>query len=399
MKHAEQAAWVFAGDAPGVWWVIHARAPRFAARLLSAEEFAADPRLASRVPHGLNVPVPVHFNLGADVLVVTDFLDPVQLDESVSPQQAILTGAMIEALHACQAAISRVAAQDREFAPLAHHAEQFLVGWKVARTAAGGHDLSHASGAWVHASVAASGECEATLRLPPREDRRFGWEPDLLRDRLERVAGERAQMIDAGWETLPAEGGSVLSADTFAVLARQDRRRLSWVKATRPVASRDEPLDYAALRISGPVALTCPTAIELDARCGLHLGARPFTAEDAESILALMPAYGLSIAVNLRAAFHFAWYDDSGDEGGDRHRAPPLPGYPCEVEVVTGGNLVPAVVFAPANPRGRFRLIVAPHAPGVPGGDTAAVMPYDCLSLRRQQFHLPRYLLEATPVS
>lgn len=392
MNRSERAAWVFAGDAPGVWWVVHAQSPRFAARLLSAEEFAGEPRYASLLPHGLNVPLPVHFNLGADVLVVTDFLDPVELDESDSPQQAILTGPMIEAMHACQQAIAEVAAGDPTFAPLADRAEQFLVGWRLQRQSDGSIDLQHASGAWVRAEFDADGDCETTLRIGPRDDSVAGWEPEVLRERLERVAGERALGVDGGWARMDAEGAGSLAVDVFSVLARQDRRRLSWVVCSRGGDAEAPRLSYVALRISGPVPMVCPTAVEIDARSPLHLGARPLSEPDVDGILALLPGYGLSAAVSMCAAHHFAWFEEALEDAGDRRRAAPLPNYPCEVEVVHGGSLLAAAIFAPADARGLFRLVVAPHAPAN-AGDTAALLPFECLILRREQFHLPRYFL------
>ena len=66
-----------------------------------------------------------------------------------------------------------------------------------------------------------------------------------------------------------------------------------------------------------------------------------------------------------------------------------------EVEVVREGGVYPAIAFAPPDALGRYRLVIAPH--GTPGSlrDSASLLPYDCLRLRRSQFHLPRHL-EAT---
>jgi|GEM_PF-4600806 len=396
MARSDQAAWVFAGDAPGVWWVVHAQPPRFAARLLSAEEFAAEPRFAAFVPHGINVPVPVHFSLGADVLVVTDFLDPVELDETASPQKAILTPLMIEALHACQEAIDHVAARDPAFAPLAERAEQFLVGWQVQKVDPLTFDLQHASGAWVRARLDGDGGCETELRMMPREAARQGWSETLLRERLERVAGERALLIGDDWWKLDADAGSALAVDVFSVLARQDRRRLSWVAVSLETVPGEAPVRYAALHVGGPIPLTCRTEVEIDGKSPLMKGPVAFSADDAEAVLALLPAYGFTAAVNLLAAFHFAWFhEDIVDVPGKRREAP-LPRVPCEVELVTGGELYAAVAFAAADARGMFRLVVAPHAPSSPdlGIDPAALLPFECAQLRREQFHVPAYLAE-----
>lgn len=393
MERARLAAWVVAGDAPGVWWLLHREPPRFAARLLSAEEFAVAPQLAALVPHGINVPVPVHFHLGADVLVITDFIDPVRLAETDSPQQAILTGPMIEALHACQAAISQLAAVDPDFAPLAERAEQFLVDWRLVRPDGGALQLwQHGSGATVRVRRLDNGDVDATLLDLPPPALRYGWPTDLLRQRLERVAGERALHVDAGWTALRDETGEPLGIDAFRALAGLERRRLSWVTAERRREGGGPALGYAALRLADGHTRRFTTGVEIDSRSPLHLGARPLSEADVEAVLALLPGYGLAIALDLVAAFHFSWYEDAVEERVDPRRAPPLPRYPCEVEVVREGGVYPAIAFAPSDALGRYRLVIAPH--GAPGSlrDSAALLPYDCLRLRRSQFHLPRHL-------
>lgn len=395
MERSEPAAWVFAGDSPGQWWIVHARPPRFAARLLSAEEFSADSRLARWVPHGINVAVPVHFNLGADVLVVTEFLDPLVLDESDSPPSAILTDAMIEALHACQRAISEIAAGDPQFAPLADRAEQFLVGWSLSRSAEGWLAV-HRSGARVLARVDAAGDCEAVLQQMPDAALHAGWDAELLRQRLERVAGERVLLVDGGWDLLRAVDGAEIGADAFHVLAEQDRRRLSWSLCPVQLPGREGPINYVALRISGPSAVLVPTAVEVDARSPLHLGNRPLSEDDAAAIQRLRAGYGLSTALGLVAARHFGWFEEPAEDLGDRRRALAIAEFPCEVEAISGGELYAAVIFEPADARGLFRLVIVPHAP-VPsnGRDPAALLPFEGMVCRREQFHVPRYLRAA----
>ena len=389
MNTTDQAAWVFAGDAPGSWWLVHTKTPRFAARLLSTEEFASQPRLAAWVPHGLSCPTPIHFTLGTDVLVITDFLDPVVLDEGVSPQKAILTDAMIEALDACQKAIARIAVS-AAFAPLAEHAEQFLVDW---RGEPGGDcwHWQHVSGARVETRIDASGDCEAELLQAPAEDMSAGWDPVLLGERLERVAGERAMCVDPGWEALLAQGGSQLHRDVFQVIAEQQRRQLYWVAIRQPLDSGDE-ISRVALQIKGPLPLTCPTAVEIDAGSPLQLGDRPLSDDDVEAILKLQHGYGLSAAVSLVAGHHFGWIEHNGDDKVRRQRAAPLPHYPCEVEVINQGVLSAGVIIAPPDARGRFRVIIAPHAPSAHRpADSGAMLPFEGLLLRREQFHLPRW--------
>lgn len=391
MSRSVRPAWVFAGDAPGQWWVVHSQAPRFAARLLSAEEFASEPRYAAWVPHGINLPLPVHFNLGADVLVITDFIDPVRIEGQTSPQSVILTDAMIEALHACQQAIDDIALAQPDFAPLAERSEQFLVGWQL-QAAGQRHWLAeHASGARVELRFDEHGDCEASLQQLPPPGRRGGWSEALLRERLERVAGERGLCIDAGWSRLQALDGSTLGDDVLAVLLRQDRRALSWV-ACEQVDAGGQGIAYVGLRVSGPVARVFPTRVEIDARSPLHLGGRPLDEGDAEAILGLRAGYGLANALSLVAARHFGWFEEPIDDSGDRQRGAALPRLPCEVELVNGGELYAALVFDPANARGLYRLVIAPHAP-VPTAtsDPATLMPFEGLVCRREQFHLPAY--------
>ncbi|MBD8527849.1 hypothetical protein [Pseudomarimonas arenosa] len=391
MNAIDQAAWVFAGDSPGSWWLVHTRAPRFAARLLSTEEFAAHPRLSAWVPHGLSSPTPIHFTLGADVLVITDFLDPVVLEEGVSPQKAILTDAMIEALDACQKAIAQVAVS-AEFAPLAEHAEQFLVGWRRRAAANDAWEWLHPSGARVETRIDADGDCEAELQHPPGEAQLAGWDPLLLRERLERVAGERAMCVNGGWEALHSLGGSELHHDVFQVIAEQQRRHLHWV-AIRQTLDDGNEIGCVALQVKGPLPLTCPTPVEIDATSPLLLGDRPLSDADVEAILELQHAYGLSSAVGLVASHHFGWLEENADSKVRRQRAAPLPRYPCEVEVVNQGVLSAAVILAPPDTRGRFRVVIAPHAQAASRpGDSGAVLPFEGMLLRREQFHLPAYL-------
>lgn len=390
MNAIDQAAWVFAGDAPGSWWLVHTKTPRFAARLLSTEEFASQPRLAAWVPHGLSSPTPIHFTLGADVLVITDFLDPVVLEEGVSPQKAILTDAMIAALDACQKAIAQVAVQ-AEFAPLAEHAEQFLVGWR-GRPVAGGWEWRHTTGACVTTRIDADGDCEAELTQPPLHDMLAGWDPSLLRERLERVAGERAMCVNASWDSLAAQGGSELHRDVFHVIAEQQRRHMHWVAVRQPLQDGND-IGVVALQIKGPLPLVCPTAVEIDASSPLHLGDRPLSDTDIETILKLQDAYGLSAAVSLVASHHFGWLEENSDKKVRRQRAAALPHYPCEVEVVNQGVLSAGVIIAPPDARGQFRVLIAPHAPAAHRpGDSGALLPFEGLQLRREQFHLPAYL-------
>ena len=291
----------------------------------------------------------------------------------------------------CQEAIAQVAIQ-AEFAPLAEHAEQFLVGWRGRLGGDGAWEWQHPTGARVETRIDASGDCDAELRHPPRADALAGWEPELLRDRLERVAGERAMCVSGQWEALPSVTGTELHHDVFQVIAEQQRRHLHWVATRQPLGDGNE-ISCVALQVNGPLPLTCPTAVEIDASSPLHLGDRPLSDGDVDAILELQHAYGLSAAVSLVAGHHFGWLEESTDHQVRRQRAAPLPHYPCEVEVVNQGTLSAAVIIAPPDARGLFRVVIAPHAPTASRpGDSGALLPFEGLHLRREQFHLPAYL-------
>jgi hypothetical protein len=235
------------------------------------------------------------------------------------------------------------------------------------------------------------GEVEATLLDLPPPALRHGWPAELLRQRLERVAGEHALRVDAGWCALHDDAGGAPARPGRGSRRRRGCRRLSWVCVERPRKHGGPPLSYVALRLADAHPRCFPTAVEVDARSPLHLGARPLSEADVEAVFALVPGYGLAGALDLVAAFHFSWYEEAVEERADPRRAPPLPRYPCEVEVLREGGVYPAIAFAPPDALGRYRLVIAPH--GLPGAlrDSAALLPFDCLRLRRPQFHLPRY--------
>jgi hypothetical protein len=388
MTRSSAAALVFAGDSPGSWWVVHAGRPRFAARLLSREDFNAEPRYAALLPHGLSEPLPVHFTLGADVLVVTDFIDPVTLAEGVSPQQAILSDEMLDALHACSRAIIRIARRDPEFARLAERAEQFLVGWQVNGRDDDQLDLLHATGAQVQVTRDADGDCRIELLQAPGEDACHGWAPALLHDRLRRIGGERGcWLLEHGTERLPAADGGALSLDDFAEAARQTPPSLFWR------AVNADGVCYAALecRHAGPTTL-CRLAVEIDGGSALAGAPQLLAAGDGEAILELVPSYGLEGAVTLLAAWRHAWYENAIDAQPAADAATdPLPYYPCEVELLAEGECYPAIAFGPPAASGRHRLVIAPHG-AAPGNDSSLLLAYECVEADRRQFHLPRYL-------
>jgi hypothetical protein len=393
MKRSEKAAIVFAGDQPGHWWVVHTSRPRFAALLLSAEEFSADARFAALVPHGITPDVPVHFAQGADVLVITDFIDRVDLTESDSPQKAILSEAMIEALHRCQEAVTRLSRRDSAFAPLRERAEQFLVGWTAQARAADTLELRHVTGARVRVLTTDDGECDAELEALPPVNARFGWAEELLRDRLERVAGERGLLLRMGEQWLVSDERSELTDAEFMRVRKREPGRLRWGVSERPTPNGDR-LAYAALllaNVEGSHSEVFPTEVELNGNSSLLNAGEPFSEADGEAIAQLLPGYGLASAVNLLAAHRFACFVEELDGTPCAHELPELSTFPCEIELATGGELYAAVVFA-RDERGQHRAVIAPHAPTPPVVDTAALLPFECVLLRREQFHLPRYL-------
>jgi len=393
MTRSSGSALVFAGDVPGSWWVVHAAPPRFAGRLLSADEFDADPRHAALVAHGIDAPIPVHFNLGSDVLVITDFIDPVSIGEGDSPQQVILSQAMLDALHRCSRAIVRIARTDPSFAPLAERAEQFLVGWRVSGSDDGEIDLLHAGGAQVRVRREADDLYNAELVQPPADDALYGWHPALLHDRLQRVAGERAMVLLAhGCEHLDGADGDRLDLDAFEAAARSVSGTLYWA------ARRHDGVCYVALQLrDGDAQRDFRLGVEIDATSPLVAQPQRVPDGDAEAILSLLPMYGLHGAVNLVAAHRHAWFENQVEPAtGDVDGEPALPFFPCEVELLAEGGFYAAIAFGPPDRAGLYRLVIAPHAPGTPvgNGDTSLLLPFECVQVDRQHFHLPAYLAD-----
>lgn len=392
MKRSDKAAIVFAGDRTGQWWVVHTAKPRFAARLLSAEEFSAAPEFASWVPHGISPDVPVHFAQGADVLVITDFIDRIDLNESDSPQKAILTEAMIEALHRCQEAVTHLSRRDTAFAPLRESAEQFLVGWTAQARGANTLELQHITGAKVRVQITDDGGCDAVLENLPPADARYGWAEELLQDRLERVAGERGLLMRMGEQWLVSDERTELTDGEFVRVMSRERGRLRWGVSERPINHTDH-VTYAALLLADSEGSHCevfPTLVELDDTSELLRESTEFTTEDAAAITQLLPAYGLASSVNLLASFRFACFVEDLDGTPRTHELPELDVFPCEIELATGGELYAAVAFSRAA-NGRHRAVIAPHAPASTVVDSAALLPFECVQLLREQFHLPRY--------
>jgi hypothetical protein len=393
MARSGSATLVFAGDQPGSWWLVHGSRPRFAGRLLSIEAFNAEPRYAAILPHGLSAAIPVHFKLGSDVLVVTDFIDPVTVAEGDSPQKAILSQPMLDALHDCSQAIIRIAAGDPTFATLAERAEQFLVGWRLSGASDDALDLLHASGAQVRVQHDADGGFSAALLQPPAEHAYYGWAPELLHDRLQRIAGERALLLLAnGCDRLPAEDGSVLDLDRFTAAGR------AWPHALHWTHGETDGVCYAVLQCDDPrAALRCRLEVEIEPGSALTTAAQPLTPRDVEAILSLVPMYGLHGAVNLLAAHRFAWFEDSIDAAlaADDETESPA-GFPCEVELLIEGESHAAVTFAPADSQGRYRLVIAPQGPPHPAAepDSSVLLPFECVNVDRRRFHLPAYLGE-----
>ncbi len=384
MTHSSGSALVFAGDEPGSWWVVHCRHPRFAGRLLQADQFNAEPRYAAVLPHGMDVAVPVHFNLGSDVLVITDFIDPVTLGAGESPPQVVLSQPMLEALDACSAAIARIARCDSRFAPLSAQAEQFLVGWRIAGSGDDELDLLHAGGAQVRIRREGGG-CSAELIQPPAADALFGWAPTLLHERLQRVAGERAMRLFAsGWDRLADDNGATITLDA---VARADRGELRWSH------DRSDGVPYVAFELASETGRQRRRlAVELEQDVPLTHADRPLDRSDVEVILSLVPSYGLHDAIALVAAQRFGWVENFVERGADADDQPALPYFPCEVELRVDGECLPAVVFEPPGRDGLYRLIVAPHAAPATGPDAAALLPFECVQLERRHFHLPAYL-------
>jgi hypothetical protein len=390
MARSSGPALVFAGDAPGSWWVVHCGRPRFAARVLGLDEFNADPRWAAILPHGLSAPIPVHFNLGSDVLVVTDFIDPVAVDEGESPQTAILSQPMLDALASCGRAIARIARRDPEFAALADRAEQFLVGWRLAVADGDALELAHACGARVRVEHDADGGFSAELAQAPDEQSRYGWAQEPLHERLQRVAGERALLLlTHGHDRLPAEDGSVLSLDAFKDSCHAQPPRLHWT------CCEAGEVCYVALQVDdGPHSRRCRLEVEIEPGSTLTTQRQPLAERDADAILALVPMYGLHGAVNLLAAHRYAWFEDSIDASlsdGDEADSPRC--FPCEVELMIEGETHAAVAFAPADSSGRYRLVIAPP-PRAAEGDSSVLLPFECVHVDRRHFHLPVYLAE-----
>lgn len=399
MDRPHQAVIVFAGDEPGSWWLVHTTAPRFAGRVLTSEEFESEPGYGAVRPHGIDVDMPIHFTLGADVLVVTDFIDPIQVSETASPQTAILTPALIDALHACRRAIERLARRDPAFAPLAAQAEQFLVGWRVV-DGADAFELRHASGARVKVTGADGTDPQAEiLELPTRADG-YGWAPELLHERLGRVARQRARLRTAdGWETMRNDHGHTLTLTQLYRLLREKPDSLHWIGEADASVASTEPGRYVALQVGAdgsqpPQLFRCE--VEIDAASPLLRAPQSLTVPDIEALRALLPAWGLEGAVSLVAAHRFGWFEDDAPAAAAMLPAAthaPLPHYPCEVELRIDGQLLAAVAFAPADAQGRHRLAIAPHAPAAGEHvDPSIPLPFECVHVDRRHFHLPAYL-------
>src|SRR5690606_22273683 len=107
--------------------------------------------------------------------------------------------------------------------------EQFLVGWRLSGSGDDEVDLLHASGAQVRVRREADDLYNAELVQPPADDALYGWNPALLHDRLQRIAGERAMVLLAhGFDRLDGADGDMLDLDTFEAAARGGTDALYW---------------------------------------------------------------------------------------------------------------------------------------------------------------------------